>query len=152
MNLLTAKSYKLKASPGIASLPAILMLGAIIIEVAIASVFLLGYVNNSIYGTRLSNQAFVAARAGIYDGVSRIILNKDLSNLTYPISISGANVIVSICKEIFFSCDGSETVESGKHQIVATGYALTRQHRVIAILTVDSVTGLVTIESIKDQP
>lgn len=135
-----------------ASLPAILMLGAVIVEVAVASVFLLTYINNSVYGTRLSNQAFVAARAGIDDAIARVILNKNLSNLEYSLSVSGATADVSICKDIFFSCDGSATVASGKHEVVATGHALTRQHRVIAVLVVDSTTGLVTIESIKDQP
>ena len=147
-----ATRYEPRASSGIASLPAILLMGAIIVEVAVASVFLLTYLNNSVYGARLSEQALVAARSGINDAVSRVILNKDcgadagcapLYPDTYTITVEGAYVDVSICKD---------TCVSGKHQVVAIGRALTKQHRVVAVLTVDSFTGLVTVDSIKDQP
>lgn len=138
---------------GIASLPAILLMSAIIIEIGIASVFLLTYLNNSVYGTRLANQAFMAARSGINDAVARIILNKncgvDASCAptypgTYTITVGTATTDVSICKD---TCVGS-----GKDQIIAIGRALTRQHRIVAIANVDPTTGMVVIESIKDEP
>jgi hypothetical protein len=115
--------------------------------------FLLSYLNSSVYGTRLNNQAFLAARAGINDAISRVILNKncgaDASCApvypdTYTITTAGATAEISICKD---TCAGS-----GKHEIVATGFALTRRHRVAAILTVDAVTGLVSVDSIADEP
>ncbi len=135
-----------------ASLPAILMLGAVIVEVAVASVFLLTYLNGSVYGTRLSNQSLAAARAGINDAILRVILDKNINQLDYTVTLEGATASVAICKDIFFHCDGSATTATGKDQIVATGTALTREHRVIAILSVDSTTGLVTIDSLQDQP
>ena len=138
---------------GIASLPAILLMGAVIVEVGVASVFLLTYLNNSVYGVRLSERALMAARSGVNDALSRIILNKNcgadsscapLPPNTYRLDVDGAWADVSICKD---SCAGS-----GKDEIVAIGHAFTKQHRVVAILAVDSFTGLVTIESIKDLP
>jgi hypothetical protein len=140
------------ANKGIASLPAIMLMGAIIVEIAIASMFLLTYLNNSVYGTRLANQAFIAARTGINDGISRLILDKNLDRQSYSIVTAGATADVLVCKEIFFYCDGSATISTGKHQIVSTGRALTRKHRVVALITVSSTTGLVTVDSIKDQP
>ena len=140
------------AAVGIASLPAILLLGAIIVEIAVASVFLLSYLNNSVYGTRLSNQAHSAAASGINDAVLRVILNKDVNEESYTLAVGSAAVDVEICKDIFFPCDGSTTIAAGKHQVVAIGRALTRRHRLIATLSVDASTGLVSIDSIKNQP
>jgi hypothetical protein len=152
MRRLSYTHNNLSPRSGIASLPAILLLGAIIVEIGIASVFLLSYLNNSVYGTRLSNQALLAANAGINDAVSRVILNKDLHQESYTLTAGGATAEVKICKDTFFFCDGTGTSQSGKHQIVSMGRALTRQHRLIGILSVDPVTGLVVIDSIKDQP
>ena len=58
-----------KKQSGIASLPAILLLGGIIIEIGIAGSFLLFYLNNSIYGTKLANEALTVAQSGFDDAV-----------------------------------------------------------------------------------
>ena len=151
---LQISNYKLPSwRSGIASLPAILLMGAVIVEVGVASIFLLTYLNNSVYGVRLSEQALMAARSGVNDAISRVILNKNcgadsscapLPPDTYTVTVGGASADVSICKD---SCAGS-----GKDEIISIGHAFTKQHRVVAILVVDSFTGLVTIESIKDLP
>lgn len=144
---------KLRAQKGIASLPVILLMSAIVIEIGIASVFLLSYLNNTVYGTRLANQAFMAARSGVNDAINRVILNKncgvDTSCApsfpgTYTINIGTATADIAICKD---TCVGI-----GKDEIISTGYSFTRQHRIVAVVTVDSATGLVTIESIRSEP
>lgn len=140
-----------KHTRGIASLPVMLLLGGIMVEIAIAGAFLLTYLNNSVYGTRLSDQAFLAAQTGINDAVLRIILNKNCGSdgncapvypSTYTITTSGATAEVSICKG---------TCIPGKHQIISIGRALTKQHQLIATVNVDGLTGLVTVESIVDE-
>jgi hypothetical protein len=143
---------------GIASLPLILLLGAIIIEVSIASVFFLSYLNSSVYGTRMANEALIAAQSGVNDAVLRIILNKNCGDDIlcaplrpdfYTITTSSATVDIMICKG--GNADCPELNDSGKRLIIATGKALTRQHKLVATVTVDSATALVTIDSIKDQ-
>lgn len=150
---LRATRHAPRARSAIASLPAILLMGAVIVEVGVASIFLLSYLNNSVYGVRLSEQALMAARSGINDAISRVILNKNcgadsgcapLPPDTYTVTAEGASAQVSICKD---SCAGS-----GKDEVVSVGRSFTKQHRLVAILVVDSFTGLVTVQSIKDQP
>lgn len=153
MHIFLTTDDRRPTTAGIASLPAILLMSTIIIEIGIASVFLLSYINNSVYGTRLSNQAFLAARSGINDAMWRLILNKECGvdtscapsyPGTYSIILAGATADISICKD---TCIGN-----GKTEIVAIGRALTRQHRLVAIANVDAATGLVVIESIKNEP
>jgi hypothetical protein len=143
--------FKYRDRKAIASLPAILLMGAIIVEIGVAGVFLISYLNNSVYGTRLSSQALLAAQSGVNDAVWRLMLNKncgsDLSCApiypdTYSITVGDTTADISICKD---SCI------IGKTQITAVGHAFTKQHRVVAIVNIDPST-LVTVESIKDQP
>lgn len=140
---------------GIASLPLILLLGAIIIEVSIASVFFLSYLNTSVYGTRMANQALVAAQTGINDAILRIIANKECgvdpscSDSPYDIVINDNTATVTICKNTS-GCPGVPAILDGQHRVTSLGKALTRQRKLVAILTVDPTTGLVTVDSIKD--
>ncbi len=143
---------------GIASLPLILLLGAIIIEVSIASVFFLSYLNSSVYGTRLSNEALIAAESGINDGLLRIILNKNcgddatcapLRPNSYTVDTGNATAEITICKGGNANCP--EIADTGKRLIIATGRALSRQHKLVATISVETITALVTIDSIKDE-
>jgi hypothetical protein len=124
-----------------------LLFGGIIIEIAIASAFLVFYLNSTIYGTRLGNEALAAARAGIDDAILQVILDKDCPNATcpasYSIDIENRSVDITICKD---TCQGSDT-----HEIIATGKALTRRHKIVAILNTNPQTGLIGIESIKEE-
>ncbi len=133
---------------GIASLPAILLFGSIIIEIGIAGAFLVYYLNTSLYGTRIANQALVAAQAGIDDGVLKIIQDRTCPNATcssdYQLSFETAGAHVIICKD---TCAGA-----GKTQITSIGQALTKQRQLIAILSVDSITGLVSVDSVLETP
>jgi hypothetical protein len=145
-NLVTTH-YPLFTNQGIASLPAMLLFGGIIIEIAIASAFLVFYLNSTIYGTRLGNEALGAAQAGIDDGILQIILDKSCPNAgcpaSYTISIGNRTVDVVICKDF---CQGPNT-----HEITATGKALTRRHKIVAILNTNPNTGLISIQSIREE-
>lgn len=138
---------KCNPKKGLASLPAMLLFGGIIIEIAIASAFLVFYLNNVVYGTRLGNEALSAALAGIDDGILQVVLDKSCPNVacpsSYTITVDDRSVDVSICKD---TCQGSNT-----HEITAIGQALTRRHKVVAILDTDPDTGLVTISSIQEE-
>jgi len=140
---------------GVASLPVILLLGVIIVEIGIATTFLLSYLNTSLYGIRLSNQALAAAHSGVNDAISKIILNKNCGAdvscpaTPYTFAVGSTTAEVSICKD---ACSGSPQIVPGQDKIVSVGRALTKQQRVVAVVSVDSTTGLVTIDSIQELP
>lgn len=117
------------------------------IELGLASALLIYYLNNSLYGTRLSQEALVAASAGIEDGILRVVLDKDCPDVDCPASytINTGNGVadVTICKD---------TCVIGKTEIVSTGRSLTKKHRFVAILNVSDATGLVTKDSVTEEP
>ena len=132
------KSSKVR---GLASLPAILLLGGVIVEISIAGLLLLFYLNNSIYGSRLADEALAVAQSGINDTIVQVILNKDLpsiTNDTLPVGNGTATTNMS---------PGATT---DKKVITTTGVVATRKRTIQAIVTVDEITGRVTIDSIKE--
>lgn len=148
---LKAKSCKLQAHRGIASLPVVLLLGGIIVEAAIAGAFVLYFISSDVYGDRLNTQAFELARSAVDDGILRVMSNPncgiDASGCPNPYTIStgGASATVTICKD---TCPGQG---SGITQITAVGSALTKRHTLVATLSVSSTLPLVTVQSIVDQ-
>lgn len=118
------------------------------IEIGLAGAFLIYYLNNSLYGTRLSQAALVAAQAGLDDGILKVILDKSCPNIScpadYTITTDSGTADVTICKN---SCSGSGTT-----QITSIGYSLTRKHKIVAILEVNDTTGLVTKTSVTEEP
>jgi hypothetical protein len=135
---------------GIASLPVILLLGGVILEVGIAGAFLLVYLNNSIYGTRLANEALEASHSGINDAILRTIVDKDCGGSSatcpgdpYTLSVGRATAQVTICKD---TC-----TPVGQTKITSLGRIFTKQHTLVAILNVSSTTGWVTVESIEEE-
>lgn len=130
---------------GIASLPVILLLGGIIIEIGVAGAFLLVYLNNSLYGTRLANEALEAAHSGVNDAMMRIIVDKNTNTSpdSYYLTVGGRTANVTICKDC-------SDVGTGKTKVTAVGQALTKQHRLVAILNVDPDTGVVSIVSVSE--
>lgn len=137
-----------RTSRGIASLPAILLFGGIIIEIGIAGAFLLFYLNTNIYGARLTNEASLAAQSGIDDAVLRLTLNNTWAGESYSLAVGSRSVDVTVCKA---TCPASSPVGIGKYYITSTGNALTRRSRLVSIVSVDDITGLVSIDSIKEE-
>jgi len=118
------------------------------VELGLAGAFLIYYLSNSLYGTRLSETALVAAQAGIEDGILKVVLDKSCPNVncpaSYTITAGSGSADVVICKE---SCSGAGTT-----QVTSTGQALTRKHKIVAVLNVNNTTGLVTKESVTEIP
>ncbi len=139
-------SSKYRATQGIASLPAILLFGGILIEIGIISALLVYYLNNTLYANRLSDQALAAAQTGIEDGILKVVQDKTCPNAScassYQIETTNGTATITICKD---SCAGT-----GKTQVVSTGAALTKKHKLTATLSVNQTTGEVTIDEIKE--
>lgn len=152
--LAAVSSHRLARSRfGIASLPVVLLLGIIMVEIGIAGTLLLSYLNTSVYGVRLSNDAFAAARSGIDDAVLKIIYDKncgsniDCPSTPYTFSTPNASAEVTICAS---DCAGSPAIGVDQKRIISIGSALTKVKRLVALVTVSSTTGLVTIDSLTE--
>lgn len=131
----------MKIRKGVSSLPTMILLGGIIIEIAIAIAFLAYYFNTTIFAARLSAEALAAAQAGVDDAILKIILNKNYND-SYSLSVNRSAAEVIVCKDI---CAGV-----GKHEIISEGNSLNRKKKIRAIVEVDSDTGQVKVESIEE--
>ncbi len=125
---------------GIALLPAVLMIGTIVVELGVALAFVIYLSNLSSYGTRLSQEALYAARAGVNDAILRTIRDKDfpIGYSVYTISLGRASVEITIDKNI---------PTTAQNTITAVATVLTRQKSMEAIISINSISGEVSIIS-----
>ena len=129
-------------SAGIAALPIILILGGLIGEIVIAATLSSYLLINAQFGIRLSNEAFLASQAGIKDALLRVTRDKNFSSVLYVLAVNNASADVTVCKDI---CVGA-----GKDQIISIGKSQSRNRKLEAIAAIDSVTGEVRLESLKE--
>src|SRR3989344_953090 len=77
------------------TLPFVLLIGGIIVEVAIAGAFVTYFLSNSGYGERLSMRATAASESGVRDAMIRITQNKELvadaTKTSYTVYVSQDN-------------------------------------------------------------
>src|SRR3989344_4437073 len=95
---------------GFSSLPAILFIGGLLLQIAIAMAFLLYAFSNATFAVRFRAEALSAARAGIEDGIITVVRNKNCPTAEcpspYTITAGARSATVTLCKDI---CAGSGT-------------------------------------------
>src|SRR3989338_5812168 len=69
----------MRKSKCIATLPVVLLISAIVIELTIAGVILAAFLSNTVFSSKLSSEALAAARAGAQDAIVKIIRDKNFS-------------------------------------------------------------------------
>ena len=69
------------------TLPFILLVGGIIVEIAIAGLFTAYFLSSANLGERLATRAASAAYSGIQDAMVKITRNKEFGNQTYSLEI-----------------------------------------------------------------
>src|SRR3989344_1706320 len=93
-------SYKfpgISCRAGIAALPIMLFIGAIVIEIAIVGAFLAYLSANSNLSARASGEALITAKAGIEDATLALIKDKDFSDTDgYTVTVNGKNANVTV--------------------------------------------------------
>ena len=126
---------------GFASLPVILLIGGMLVEIGIAGAFISYFLSQSGLGIRLSQDALAAAQAGVEDALIRIVRDKNFnpSPNPYTITVGNNSVQVAVCKD---TCVGSN-----KFQIDSLGIAFNKQRKIRAIISVNNLTGEVKLES-----
>lgn len=128
----------------VATLPVILLVGGLIVEIGIAGAFIAYFLNQSGFGVKLSEEALAAARAGVQDALIRIVRNKNFnpSPNPYTLTIGNRSAQITVCKD---TCAGTD-----KFQVDSLGIAFTKRRQVRAILYVNNLTGEVKLESEKE--
>ncbi len=130
---------------GISTLPTMLLLGGIIIEIAIASAFLTYYFNVTNYAARLSAEALAAARAGVDDALIQLVRNKNFTAYPdpYTVEVTGGRVAsVTVCKDVCLL---------GKTDVVSVASAANKKSKIEAIVTIDA-DGKVSVDSLREAP
>lgn len=128
---------------GIAALPTMLLLGGLVAEIIIGVTATSYIFVQSEFGYRLSSEAFMAARAGIEDAAMKIVLNKNFTSPTYTLAVGNYSADVTVCSNL-------PCLAVGKFKITSLGKAQSRRRNLQAVLDVDSLTGEVRLESLKE--
>lgn len=141
--------FKIKAAT---ALPVVFLIGGLIMEMGIAGAFMAYYLAQSGFGVKLSEEALLAARAGIQDAKIRVIRSQSSIPDTYTLSTGNRSAQVTVCKEkktVTTACDIS-TDMANKYEVTALGAALTKRRQVRAIISINNITGEVKVESEKE--
>jgi len=126
-----------------AALPAVLLIGGVIVEIAIAGVLVAFILSSSGWGERLSSQALAAAKAGVEDAFIKITVDKDFSSAGYSFNVDSRTAEVIVIKD-------PVGYATSMNKVISTGKALSRQRKLEAILIVRRDTGKVDLESIRE--
>ncbi len=135
-----------------ATLPMVLLVGGLVVEIAIAGAFIAYFLSQSGFGVKLSAEALAAAKAGIQDAKMRIVRNKNFipSPNPYTLTIGNNSAQITVCKELKTVSTACDTAMTGKFEITSLGMAFTKRRQVQAILYVASTTAEVKLESEKE--
>ncbi len=127
------------------SLPVILLISSIIIEIAIAGSFVAYFLSAGGLGERLTARARVAALSGVYDAMIKITRNKDLGTTAYGLNIGDDAVSINITKT-----DDNPPSNFYTYTITALATASSRQKKFIGVMIVDKTNGRVKFKSIAE--
>ena len=125
-----------------ATLPVVLILGGIILEVTAVASFVAFSINKSGLGERAQAEALTSAKSGAEDAIRRLIRNKDFYDSDgYNLTVGDETVTVTVTKDV---------PEVGKTRIEATSTVFLRQRVIRADVSIDSTTGEVNVLSFKE--
>jgi len=138
---------------GAVAISTILIIGAIVAEIAIASLITSYLLGQGGLGVRLVYNASFVAQSGIEDALMKITRNKDTNSVnSYAVVVGNATALVTLCKKLTASTGSCDTPElpDGTFDVISLGTALNKQVRMEALLYSDPTTGLVTIQSLRE--
>lgn len=116
---------------GQTALPLILLISVIIIEFAIAGVFIAYFMSTSGQGERLNARALSAAKAGLQDALVRIARDKNFPNTTYNLTVGDDSVTINVSKNL----------SNNTFTVTSTASAGTRKKRLVGTISIDNTTG-----------
>jgi hypothetical protein len=137
-------SKKAKAG-GAATLPTVILMSAIVIEIAVAGVVIASALNSTAYSQRLSARALAAAKVGTDDAFMRIVRYKSCPGASGCPSSYNIQVDTNVTAAVTMSNNGQGVIT-----VNSVGTAFTRQKKMQMIVGVDSNTGLVSLQSLQE--
>jgi len=142
----------LKEKKASITLPVVLLIGGLIMEIAIAGAFLAYFLGQSGFGLKLSAEALAAARSGVEDARLKIVRDKNFtaSPNPYTMAVGSRSAEVTVCKNFRTVSSACDTVMSGKYEVTSLGSAMSKRRQLKAILYIDSTTGEVQLESLNE--
>jgi len=140
---------------GAVAISTILIIGAIVAEIAIASLVTSYLLSQGGLGVRIVYNASFAAQSGIDDALMKITRNKNINSInSYVIVVGNATASVTLCNRLTAStgsCIAPDPVPpDGTFDVISLGTALNKQVRMRASLYADPTTGVVTIQSLRE--
>jgi len=136
--------FKLKE--GQATLAFIILVSGLILEIAVAGSFVTYFLSSSGMGERLSARALAVASSGVRDAEIRLVrlgsLCGDISPYTFSIDQDSATI----------SSSRVTVGENCEYTITALGVAGTRQRKLVAVLLMNTTTGLAELRSVNERP
>jgi len=146
-----------QAIRGIATLPTILLLSGILMELAIAGTVLATVLNNTISNRRFGTEALAAARAGAQDAIIRVSRDNSFGapppvNYSLDVVAGRSSAQVTVCKDWVTVTNLCDTNINGRDEIISVGTVMNRKKKIVAILGVDADTGRVKIQSFEEIP
>jgi len=131
---------------GQATLSFIILISGLILEIAVAGSFVTYFLSSSGLGERLSARALSVASSGIRDAEIRLVRAGTLcGNIdTYTISLDQDTASVSASKVVIG--------ENCEYTITSIGSAGTRQRKLVAVLLMNTTTGLAELRSVNERP
>ncbi|MDP3725478.1 MAG: hypothetical protein Q8R20_03360 [Nanoarchaeota archaeon] len=127
------------------TLPFILLVGGIIMEIALAGVFVAYFLSTSNLGERLAARAASAAYSGIQDAMVNITRNKEYGNTSYVLEIKDDKTTVNVSRT-------QDPQGAYAYIIESLGEAGSRQKKLVATLIVNNVSGKTTLQSLLEVP
>lgn len=143
---------------GIAVLPTILLIGGLMAGIGVSLLFVSYFFGQGSFGIKMSNEALVAAQAGISDALMRIIRDKNYNTAGsfYSLSVGSRSAQVIVCAEprktssILIPCGEIDNTLAGKREITSIGSALNKKRRLRAVINVNDSSGEIKTELVEE--
>lgn len=126
-------------------LPTVLLLGGLITVIVLTVSLVVYLVGSGNYGVRLSFQASAAARAGVDDGLLRLLRTNVFVSDGYTVQVGDGKAVVKI------SLVGG-TADYDDKEIIADGCSQNRYRRLKAAVRLDKISGKLQLVSLAEEP
>lgn len=134
---------------GAAALLTILMIGGVVVDIALAGLFVIYLLTQSSFGVKFSDEALSAAQSGVEDALFKIVHNKNVNWATsgspYSIVVGTRTASVSINKDIV-----GGVLTPGKDEVYSSSTVFAKTRELRAVVNVDPITGRVQVESLQE--
>ena len=141
---------------GIATLPVILLISGIVMELTIAGVIIASLITSTIFSERLSAEALAAARSGAQDAIVKIIRYNCSSFISgCPSENPDSPDVVVLAEnrtaEVYIAAK-TPIGDGVRFTVSSVGIAATNKKKIEALVEVSASSGKVSVVSFKEVP